>query len=48
MTMIYPFNTSVDDTARTIKAQYAKTSLANLSRDGSFGATGAISGVIEL
>ena len=42
--MTYAMNTDSDGAARTIKAQYAKTSFANLSRGGSFGATGAIAG----
>lgn len=41
---IEPINEYPDGTSRTIKAQYAQTSSANLNRDDSFGATGATDG----
>lgn len=41
--VIEPINAQ-DGCARTIKAQYAQTSNANLKRDDSFGATGATDG----
>lgn len=37
-----PYNAELDGTARTVKAQYAKTSAANFERSGSFGATGVM------
>lgn len=40
--MVDGFNTMPDGTARTIKSQYYKTSAANLLRQGSMEATGAI------
>lgn len=37
-----PLNEYADGTARTIKAQYQQTSKANLTRSGSYAATGAV------
>lgn len=37
-----PLNPMPDNTARTIKGQYFKNSLANFMRNGSVGATGII------
>lgn len=38
--VIEPINAEIDGTAKTIKAQYAKTSAANFIRNGTFGETG--------
>lgn len=43
--IVEPVNQHTDGTARTIKATYGKTSKANLTRSGSFGATGATDGI---
>lgn len=40
--MLKPLNPYVDGTARTIKAQYHKTSISCFTRQGTFGATGVI------
>ena len=37
-----PINTTPEGLARTIKAQYYKTSVANLVRTDGFGATGVV------
>ena len=42
--MIYPLNAENDGTCRTIKAQYEKTSVANMTRGNTFGSTGVIGG----
>lgn len=44
--MVKGFNTEKDSSSRAIKAQYAKNSLANFTRGDSFGATGALAGVM--
>ena len=42
--IVEPINTMPDGTARTIKAQYAKTSKANFEYSGTYGATGVKDG----
>ena len=44
MSKIEPLNTMPDGTCRTLKAQYQQTSRANLTRTGSYGATGVKKG----
>ena len=41
-TLVTPINSMPDGTCRTLKAQYNNTSAANMVREGTFGATGAI------
>lgn len=40
--IVEPLNSESDGTSRTIKAQYAQSSVANFVRDDSFGSTGVI------
>lgn len=40
--IVEPINVEKDGTAHTIKSQYAKTSVANFTKQGTFGATGVI------
>lgn len=39
---VFPINATPDGLARTVKAQYYKTGVANLLRTDGFGATGVI------